>query len=456
MLSLFVAERVVGMLRGRYEPCPAWPISVAIGLTLAFLPWLHTRLALVALVLCAGYGYALYSHTPRVWPWRDPRWLAISAGLLLSLAVALAYNNVTLGGPLGASEFHGLRLVPAEVVTNFLCAHWDRLRGMFIQQPLLLVGLIGLVPFVLANRRAALFLGALYLAALLPPASNSTGGWAFFGRYNWAVVGLWTFPLAYALRGRGRKALWATAALCMAALALQVGLATRWLLTNNYLYHDLAPVWGRAGWYVSQRQPWLLARQPYFRDYTRTLQFHPANYVFTALGVVLIASGWLWQCGSKRALLAMWAALVPIAGAVLVCVPPELTSWRFGADQLPSNLGRMDGWVRWAEPADGGGQLVYGPYIRLPGGEYEVQLHYRSEGTAEPCVARWDIGCGFGQTQIAEGCLPASAGRDETFVTTFQVGPDLAAECPFEFRVWYLANTGLGLIDLEIRPLSLG
>ena len=166
----------------------------AIGGALAVLPWLHTRFALVAGVL--GLAIVLRLR-PRLGGAR-----AITAFLLPPLLAAAAwftyfwriYGTPNPAAPYGAHPEGGLGFIPAGLVGLLS----DQQFGLLPNAPVLLAGILGMVP--LARRRPRL---AVELLAVLGPYLCAVttypmwwGGHSAPGRFAVVVLPMLALPVA--------------------------------------------------------------------------------------------------------------------------------------------------------------------------------------------------------------------------------------------------------------------
>lgn len=473
MIILYVADRIAALLQGGHERKFSVAGAFFVGALISFLPWLHVRLAAPAVVLLAGYVYAVVATgADGSRGSQRCRWLVPVGTVALSFAALAAYNYVAfenITGPWGSGNLRsGLR----QTGMVFLRFHWDHTHGMFMQQPFVLLGLVGIAPLVKANWRVALLLGALYLSVLLPAAMNPTAGLgaSFAGRYWWAVVSLWIFPAAYAtelLLRRGLSA--ALLALCAASVALQAALVSTWLETdlmynNSGLLHnsERTPAWlaSTTDFYARLFDPDLRAadlwlRLPHFRNVDGFLS-HPPNYIFVSFGLLLIASGWLLQRGATRRVGGIWIALLVAGVGALALLVPPVDALSFPARELPGEVGTVQGDSRVAtEGETREGHLTFGPNVVPPPGSYELELAYESEGEPDAPAARWDIVSDAAANTIEGGDLPPSNTNNGMFTIELLVDEALPPGAALEFRVWYPGRGRLEVKRLTITPLAL-
>jgi hypothetical protein len=244
MIIFYVAERIVGILRGKYDQKISALSSFVVAVLISFLPWLHIRLVAPAILLLLGYVYAVVAAgSGEVRRSRRRWWLVPTAAFALSSILLCFYNYIAFGnilGPYATSDFGyesgDLSFEVKKVGMIFLGLHWDQSQGMFMQQPLLLLGLVGLAPLIKANWRVALLIAALYMSVLLPNAMhpNWYGGWSLVGRFGWAVVALWVFPAAYAVKLLLERSKAVAMLLCISGIFLQALLASKWLLQESF------------------------------------------------------------------------------------------------------------------------------------------------------------------------------------------------------------------------------
>lgn len=191
------------------------------------LPWLQSRfLAVWALLVVGGVAAAF-----RTGPTARGR---VLAGLVpaIALVVALAvFNQHYYGNLLGPPRWHELSASPSRTAMIFLGLHLDQSQGLFVQQPVWLLALLGLAPFALARPLVAVWWSLLYLAIVVPGAMQlgRYGGAGPVGRYAWAAAFLWVVPLRSwleSLSARGER--WLRIVLVV-IVALQLAAAARWI-----------------------------------------------------------------------------------------------------------------------------------------------------------------------------------------------------------------------------------
>ena len=276
------------ILSGRLNNQPSHLITGCI--VMAFLPWLHLKNIAPALVLLAGLWLCSWS-TRRVV-------VVFSTGLAVSLAGIMAYNFHAFGSVLGPYRGETMLWTAAHGVPVFLGLHWDQAHGLFLQQPLLLVSLLGLVPMVWWHPRASLFLGLVYLSILVPNAmhTNHYGGYSFVGRFMWSALPVWIYPFCQGFQLM-RSARW-RAGLLFAGAVWQLMLSAVWLHSGvllNTLSED------------NSLYPHAQKFLPAYHDLAAAWTSSP-NYVFLIGGLILISLGW-WVCGRTKADIQMTGVL---------------------------------------------------------------------------------------------------------------------------------------------------
>jgi len=211
-----------------------------------------------------------------------------------SLALLAGYHLFafgTLAGPFTSNLVGGATLGQAGMA--ILGLHLDQAQGVFLHQPLFLLGWVGLAvayrssPVVVTS--VALAYGAVLLANGVH--FDAYGGLAIGGRFMWTMAALWFVPLALFCRelgARGRQVIW----LCGAAsVAWQLFLMSHWATrgTGPLRLSWSANLLERNSYFPAGLRGWL----PSFYDTSDWLS-HPQNLWwivavggFTIVGVVL-------------------------------------------------------------------------------------------------------------------------------------------------------------------------
>jgi hypothetical protein len=266
---------------------PSLALWIALWTLVGALPWLQSRfLAVWALLLIAGAVTAM-----RIGPATRARLLA---GLLPAIALVVAlgvFNQHYYANPLGPPRWHELTTSPPRAAMIFLGLHLDQSQGMFIQQPVWLLALLGLVPFVIARPAVAAWWALLYLAIVVPGAMQlgRYGGAGPVGRYAWAAAFLWVVPLRYWLeRLEPRRERWLQIAIAV-MLMLQLAAASRWIAAPPLIRPNLQES-------IASRES--VAAQPYrsvlpsfyFWDF-ESYWFYWPNIVAMSVVALLIGAG---------------------------------------------------------------------------------------------------------------------------------------------------------------------
>ena len=265
-----------------------WAITWSL---VGFLPWLQSRFLAPWLLLVMA-GAAMVLRAPRSARWR------LLIGLLPAFLGVLAlvwFNQTHYGAAFGPPRWNELTRSPARAAMIFLGLHFDRSQGLFVQQPLWLLGLVAAAPFARARPIAAAWIALLYLATIVPPSMQMGryGGDGPVGRYAWAAAFLWMVPIGSLLTSGGvRAARWFRIALVL-SVGVQLVLAAHWWIAGPYAFRpNLAED-------VSLRDslPPAVFQHVlpsfYFWDFTSYWRY-PPNLVAIAAAILLVATGIGW------------------------------------------------------------------------------------------------------------------------------------------------------------------
>src|SRR5262249_21803101 len=153
IIALALLVHVVTALDGAVRPLWTWAIFwLASGL----LPWLHAKFALTALLLGAAGAGALWRRHVRG-SGVDRRLLATTPLFVVGPVSLMAFNVWASGSPFGFHRVAELTTSFSRGAEIFLGLHFDQSQGMFLQQPLLAVGVVAFPAFAARRPRLALF-----------------------------------------------------------------------------------------------------------------------------------------------------------------------------------------------------------------------------------------------------------------------------------------------------------
>jgi hypothetical protein len=223
------------------------------------------------------------------------------ASVLLLLAYNYSHFNHILGPIVESQSFR-----PQDWVPVFLGLHLDRAQGLFLQQPLWLLGVAG-IPFLLKQAPLPLFFLALsYLSIVIPNSMhlNRYGGFSFVGRFELSAAMLWVFPLARFVQALVERAPVAAKSIAAGGVVYSLALLCAWVPNPGKLYNSasgtLFPTWMRDS-------------LPFFADFTGWYE-NPVNWL--AIGAVAAAAaiGWAWCRQSFGVANKIAIAFVAIAG----------------------------------------------------------------------------------------------------------------------------------------------
>ena len=361
----------------------------AIAIGLGFAPWLNFKnIVPVAIGIVAFAIVATSSRLP-------VRRVALTGGGIAVLLVFRAlYNSYYIGHLLGLPQAPPNR--GSNGIASVLALAFDRHQGMFVQLPILVLGLVG---GAIASRRfSAMTIGALLAAVALlvingsytmiipdPNALNgqhvvnALGNLSFSGRYQWSTV-----PLLLALVPFALERLEATP---RRLAALWAGVAVLWLLQSYLLLfghhaylnatYDPFTAWDPTlypGWWGSFNQ-----ELPTFYGFAKSLSLVTTWYQtgLEVLGLLLLAVA-VWFLGLRPEVPIRQTAgvLSALAGLLLIASlvgPRQILP--FGSFRVPLPNGGIEG-------AKGGGPMVIPvtPVRDVGAGTFQIGFNFTTAG----------------------------------------------------------------------------
>ena len=443
-------------------------------LPLAVLPWLHMKYLVPVTLLSATLAWHLYRGPSRSFR----RIIAGGAVVGFSVLGLFAYNVHCFGVMSGPLEHFSIsKMAPAIMVYAGL--HLDQAQGLFLQQPLYLLGVLGLAALWRENRWTLLWLLLLYHTILLPNAThpNLYGGYSFVGRYLWSCSLLWIYPAAAFLAFL--RALAPTVFAPLLAVPLSIRPCSR---TSGFLIPTFCS---------PRRSEKGLARNTLFGGnlpYALPSFYDPQLYASEAVNVLAAAGVLVLALGGGLLLQKRYAA-VQILGtfylAALALFSPGVPSREYARDRemvraqagLATEVKRFEAeGLKVHEPSpskivkdpDASGGLArqiaadpnlrgredfffYGPYAKMAAGLYEADFVLRTDAAAsKEKIAVLDvnsIAAGVLGTLDVAGTDFRRAGEYQTFKVKFKLSRPVT-DLEFRCRHYYLAALTADRVDV--------
>ncbi len=370
---------------------PSGTSTVLVATLVSLLPWLGIKFGPIAAVLLVAMA----------WLARD-RWWRILIPAAVSAAFLMTFNAYAYGSPLGSLT---------EGTVEFGSDFWIRLAGMMLDQnqgallfnPILWLGVVGLVPFLRADRFAGgvwliVFVTLWILGAAHP---GWYGGGSFIGRYSWGLALLLMLPAMALLETLLRKS--------RALFAVAVGASlifSGWLLLLGLFVSDAGPnVPMGLDFYNKPLETWLESYSVlwYPLQVLMGAFYNPAwvwgylvNYVWIVVLVGAVVFGAL-RLGRRWWFTALLLGLVLVVLAGVVSTPGQRTLIEQQGIQVMPGI-------------DAPGTVAGGPIWLMRDGPYIWSVRYSASLPEVDVVARWELVRAMDEQVVAAGELQGTAG----------------------------------------------
>lgn len=416
------------------------------AIALAFLPWLHIRYSLPMGIILLALAYQnksifrLQQIIVRLWL---PAALSV---MLLAFYNFYAFGNAT--GPYSSGDIMLNRIAIMQFFGLFL----DQNQGLLIQQPLHLVGLLFLVRLFRQNTIATSTTLLVMLTTLGPNAThwNLYGGWSFSGRFGWTAT-----VVLFALTAIALTQLWEQQRkLAVTVLAIGGAIQIRYLWGIFIQKIDLFPriFDGWIGTYATFWGP-IEAWLPQWRDYRWAYSYLP-NFIFVVMAIVIIALGAMSSVSVKlrrNALLVFSCVALIALGTYARWGDLPFPQQRWAASTLPSQVGTIDNLSRVATSVHGKGFLSYGPFFKVPEGDYEVGIQFSASSETSSDVGQIDVYIADKMMSIETQPLTSTNGMNREMFFPIRINQDAAGK--IEIRTTYLGQGSMSVHWIQLRNL---
>jgi hypothetical protein len=418
----------------------------ASSILIAFLPWLHLRFAVLAVIILTGIFWSLRREAPL-----RTTAIILGAPLLVSLGLLATYNHHAFGNIFGPYETEDVQTT-AFTAMQFFGLVTDQNQGLFIQQPLHLAGLF-MVGYSIRKRPTLIATSlALAIASL---GTNSThwslyGGWSFNGRFNWtaftAVATVTIVGLSEFSQRRPRLVAW----MIVGATAVQLRYLFGIFLQDIELLPRSINSW--VGTYSTFWQP-IEEALPVWTSTADAFGYLP-NLVAVSLCVALLGLGFLSESLHRlRAIMVSGTIAISIATVTVFSIvwSPLNGPRQWNGDFLPGNVGAITGAARSVSEPSEPGFLTFGPGWRTPPGQYRITIQYEGQRTDGQAVGSLDVFSRASWRKIDAIELPGTSNQVTEKVIEFDVLP--SDDGQLEFRTYYKGKGALTVHWIRIEDI---
>ena len=445
------------------------------GLVAGLLPWLHVKYLATTVVLAVLGGWHLWQERPRT------RRVLLIALLFVLGPLSLAWWHFrTYGSVWGWRTVAQVASPVLRALEVFLGLHLDQAQGMFFQQPLFLLGLVGLGYMMYRRHPLTLPWLVLYGSLIVPNALHLTlyGGGGPAGRFGWSAMWLWLIPLGIWLKAEQATLERYVRPIVLTSLAYQAALAVRWVPTPSSLFPEFSEiVWARNSLFPVPLRYSLPSF--YFWDFESYL-WYPPNVVWVAAAVLLVVTGSTVAARTTHVLKNVWLSVIVVAALLLPArrqdeiaqsidgVERSVFSversirrrfeaeWMSPGAMIPATAvaetHASAGAARASQPVDPRGFVVFGPYIDLNPGRYHAAVALRLTAPSDAKDAgRFEVTASRGRVVLATMKLPVerlySNGTYSTMTLDF-VADEVLEDVEFRVRAAPEVDLLIDYVDL--------
>ncbi|MEI9917479.1 MAG: hypothetical protein WDO14_01605 [Bacteroidota bacterium] len=350
------------------------------------------------------------------------------------------------------------KLIVIDIIQNtkrFLMFHFDRTSGMFMQNPLLLIGLVGIIPFFIDSRIKAL----VWLAVYMPVAMLNSVVLDYFlqdglmdGRFMWTYCVMWLIPFGYGLKYlKDNFRIEVINTIIVVSIVFQMDNLLRWIVIDPININ------------------WFRGALPVYDNiilYLPTFKLDHGNNIINALYLVgfalLILQGSAFVNNKLKIFPAAWIIYLVVFFVVMWQVAPKkllMDDVVLNYGNMPASMGHaatINGQPVWVadEPRDG--IVWFGPYKYFKRGVYEITYSLETEPLTpgyNGILAGFDASTDYGQTILNQRTITTSDAdaKANQFKMILRLKEDVTY---MEFRISKSANSVVRIREILVRNID--
>jgi len=415
---------------------------------IAYQPWLQIKflapalISTIAIVLANNYSNLLKKFL-------------LFVPIVLSIILLALYNNYAFDNVFGPYS-QGSLVINKTALIVLLGLHIDQFQGVFLQNPIMFIGLLFLIPFFKWNWKIAILTILLYLSMIVPNAMHPCwyGGYSYAGRFAWGSSLIWTLPIIFGLMQIKKMKPFIFYLLIGLSILLQVYFMSKFIYSDFSLYNNGVKFLETVNTFYTPFQYYF----PSFSD-DRWAYTYGTNYAYVLLFLSMIFIGNYYKKNHTEKFIIIIKLYFPIMFIFIFIVsficsttPPRFLGQFFSGQIIAchpgvvnSNLGTVSSQISKA------GYITVGPNIKLPAGKYNFDINYLSPENNTTSVGTWDITVVLEKNKhiLNKGNLLGTNKKNSHLVKSFTISKEYSNK-ELSIRTFYNGSGSLTIKSLTI------
>jgi hypothetical protein len=449
--SIVMLYKLIDEQEIRFVARLIWMVS------LSFLMFVHIKNILVVFLICLIYLTLclVRLRTRRSTIKNAIQQCSLLVIPLLSVIVLATYLRTTVGSYFG-SPYHSNPLTFGlhENLRVFLAFHFDQVSGLFLQNPFILVGLLGLIPLFIESK----IKGIVYLSIYLPVMLLNSLVLGFFddsgflsSRFMWAPAILWLIPLSYGLKYiKENYAPEVINTIFIFCLLFQL---------NNFIYWiSIDPI--RINW-EGRFFTYYNAIESYLPSFKPDLLNTSVNTLYLLGFLLLILHGSPSNWPIRKALRPVWTIyFVVFSILIVVVIQPKnrlIKDIHLGYKNMSAPMGQLivlGNEEFWQCEDKKEGMVWFGPYMPLNKGVYELTYFIETKAMIPdfngPLVTI-DVSSNAGRAVLSSKTITTTDNNSKQFKLSFELKEYTSL---LEFRIFKHANSSIRIKEILVQNVD--
>jgi len=411
---------------------------------ISVLSWLHLKYLPISFLLLIALIFKLLTN-------REFKWILYSSCVFLISVISLfIYNKYAFDSFFGPYQGNDILLNKSGLMA-FFGLILDQSQGFLFQNPLNFIGLFFMASFVFEYTLIGLCIIIILSILLFLNGThfNIYGGFSFVGRFEWTVSVLFLVYTIYGLNHLYKnKKVQYYISVCLSSIFQFYIFISYYFFKFPFYNKGSKNFLSDYSVFFGEFSRWL----PAFYDPNTTFK-NPLNYIFILLTVYIFLYRSLKSDHVKKlkhTILLLLIIYILIFGLVN---RQDNTTLVWSASEMSTTNGiKQNNSIFVKSGIMKPGFVVFGPWINLGKGKYQVSIDYTADASDREMVGFWDVYETKNMAILKRGTFNGTNKKSKRFTYSFDIDKN-DGNLIYEFRMYWLGNKDMIFKKVGLRKM---